>query len=74
MLAQIDNIEASIINTHRINVIQQTPSVWKQILEMISPEQLRGITCLMGGEVVDQATLQKNAGKRIRSNKWLWSQ
>ncbi|ACJ18031.1 non-ribosomal peptide synthetase module [Coxiella burnetii CbuG_Q212] len=59
VLAQIDNLEASIINTHRINVIQQTPSVWKQILEMIPPEQLQGITCLMGGEVVDQATLQK---------------
>ncbi|WP_264769588.1 amino acid adenylation domain-containing protein [Coxiella burnetii] len=59
VLAQIDNLEASIINTHRINVIQQTPSVWKQILEMIPPEQLQGIICLMGGEVVDQATLQK---------------
>lgn len=50
MLAQIDNLEASIINTHRINVIQQTPSVWKQILEMIPPQQLQGIICLMGAK------------------------
>ena len=37
---------------------------------MISPEQLQGITCLMGGEVVDQATLQKmqaNASELINA-------
>ncbi len=42
-----------------IDLIQQTPSVWNDLLEIFSERKLKTVTCLVGGEPAEISLLKK---------------
>jgi amino acid adenylation domain-containing protein len=58
ILSNIFNAKNDFI-TNGINLIQQTPSVWKQLSDIFSIDELQGTICLLGGESADVSLLRK---------------
>ncbi|MDF1757565.1 MAG: amino acid adenylation domain-containing protein [Legionellaceae bacterium] len=46
-------------SNNNITLIQQTPSVWRQLLDVFSKKDLSCVTCFIGGEASDGALLKK---------------
>ncbi|MCR9191282.1 MAG: amino acid adenylation domain-containing protein [Gammaproteobacteria bacterium] len=43
---------------HSIDIIQQTPSVWRYLLELLPQDDLKSVTCILGGEAADLALME----------------
>ncbi|MDP3562589.1 MAG: amino acid adenylation domain-containing protein, partial [Legionellaceae bacterium] len=46
-------------NQHPINFIQQTPSLWARLLDILPANKLKDVICLMGGEALIESTASR---------------